>query len=87
MDRNKNYLLRSFIITLLIVIMLAGMFFLPRITLFDKTLRRVDILGDVLQKDSLGNVIAETKMDSMLLASSVIVAKSSCTWKTSCTSL
>ena len=65
MDRNKNYLLRSFIITLLIVIMLAGMFFLPRITLFDKTLRRVDILGDVLQKDSLGNVIAETKMDSM----------------------
>ena len=65
MASNKNYLRNSFYITLIAIIVLLLLFFMPRISIFDKTMRRVDILGDILEKDSAGNVIAEMRIDSL----------------------
>lgn len=65
MGRNKNFRSRAFFITLLTILLLLGLFFIPRLSCFDSTLRRVDILSDVLEKDSTGTPIAELKMDSL----------------------
>lgn len=60
---NKN-LLKPFALTLLVVAMLMALFFLPRLTIGDTTLRRVNILSDIQQKDPEGHNIAEAKADS-----------------------
>lgn len=65
MKPKKNYIHKSFYITLITIILLSLLFFLPRITVFDKTMRRVDILSDILEKDSAGNVLAELMIDSL----------------------
>ena len=65
MASKKNHIRRSFYITLVVIFLLFLLFFLPRITLFDKTMRRVDVLGDILEKDSAGNVLAELYIDSV----------------------
>lgn len=61
MDKN---LLKPFVLTLLVVAMLMALFYMPRLTVGDTTLRRVNILSDIQQKDPEGNNIAEAKADS-----------------------
>lgn len=68
---NKN-LIKPFLLTLMVVAILLGMFFIPRLSLGDTRLRRVDILSDVQRKDSEGNIIAEVKADS---AEGIVQAK------------
>ena len=43
----KNYLLRTFLLTLLVVLMLAALRYLPPITICGTTLRQVNILSDI----------------------------------------
>ena len=64
MNWNNNFRKRSFWIVLITVILLLGLFFLPR-NFFGTLLRRVNILGDVMEKDSMGNTLAELRMDSL----------------------
>ena len=47
----KNYLSRTFILTLLVVVALLGLHFLPTITINGYTLRRVNLLSDVEVKE------------------------------------
>jgi lysophospholipase L1-like esterase len=65
MKPKKNYIRKSFFLTLITIFLLFLLFFLPRITIFDKTMRRVDIISDILEKDSAGNVLAEVMIDSL----------------------
>ena len=65
MKPKKNYIRKSFYLTLITLLLLSLLFFLPRITIFDKTMRRVDVLSDILEKDSAGNVLAELMIDSL----------------------
>lgn len=60
---NKN-LAKPFVLTLIVIAALLGLFFMPRLTLGDTQLRRVNILSDVQRKDAGGNIIAELKADS-----------------------
>lgn len=60
----KNQLIKTFLLTLLVVGALVGLFFLPRFTIGDTTLRRVNILGDVERRDSLGRIAAEVEADA-----------------------
>ncbi len=65
MGNSKNNVRKSFFITILIIIILLCLFFLPRINFFGNYLKRIDIIEDILDKDSLGNTIAELRMDSL----------------------
>ena len=65
MKPQKNYIRKSFYLTLITILLLSLLFFLPHITVLDKTMRRVDILSDILEKDSAGNVLAEVMIDSI----------------------
>ena len=64
MDEHNN-IRKSFWLTLLTVSLLLLLFFLPRIELFDKTLRRVNLLSDVMRKSSDGTILAEAALDSL----------------------
>ena len=61
----KNQLYKTFLLTLLVVAALIGLFYLPRLSIGDTLLRRVNILADVQQRDSLGRNLAEAKADSL----------------------
>lgn len=56
--------MKPFLLTLLVVAMLLALFFLPRLTFGDTTLRRVNILSDIERRDADGHVIAELKADA-----------------------
>ncbi len=43
----KNYIARTFILTLLVVIVLLGLYFVPAPTVGDHTMRRVNMLADI----------------------------------------
>lgn len=59
----KNNSWKPFAITGLVIGILMGMFYLPRIQVGDTMLRRVNILSEVQHRDNEGNIIAETKAD------------------------
>lgn len=60
----KNHLYKTFLLTLLVVGMLIGLFYLPRIEVGDTALRRVNMLSDVQKRDDMGRVVAEVRADS-----------------------
>ena len=62
---KKNKIWQTFLLVLLVVVGLIGLFYLPRIQLFDKDLRRVNILSDVQRRDKDGNIVAERVADSL----------------------
>lgn len=68
---NKN-IWKPFIITFIIIGVLIGMFFMPRIKFGEKDLRRVNILSDIQPLDEEGNVLAEVKADAK---DGIVVAK------------
>ena len=61
-----NQRFKSFYLILLIVVMLLAMFFIPKIKVGTTELRRVNILSDVMAKDSTGQILAEVKADSLI---------------------
>ena len=62
---KKNKIWQTFLLVLLVVAVLIGLFYLPRIHLFDQDLRRVNILSDVQRRDKDGNIVAEKVADSL----------------------
>ena len=61
-----NHRYKSFYLTLTVVVMLLAMFWLPKIRIGGKDLRRVNLLRDIQNRDSSGTIIAEAKVDSMV---------------------
>ena len=61
----KNRLWQTFLLVLIVVALLIGLFYLPRIRVFDTDLRRVNILSDVQRRDKDGKILAELKADSV----------------------
>lgn len=61
-----NKIHHSFYITLLTLLTLLAMFWLPKIRIGGKDMRRVNMLSDVQMRDSSGNIIAEAMVDSMV---------------------
>lgn len=61
-----NKIRSSFYITLLTILTLLALFWLPKLKIGSKDMRRVNILSDVQQRDSSGNIIAEAMVDSMV---------------------
>lgn len=59
--RNNTW--KPFAITLIVVCTLLGMFYLPRIQVGDKLLRRVNILSEIQRRDSDGKILAEIDAD------------------------
>lgn len=68
---NKN-IWKPFITTTIVIGVLLAMFWLPRIKVGDKELRRINILSDIERRDSEGNILAEVKADE---AQGIEVAK------------
>ena len=68
----NNNVWKPFVIALIVVGALMGMFFMPHIKVGDKDLRRVNILSDVQKLDDEGNVVAEVNADK---ADGIEVAK------------
>ncbi len=63
--QERNNIQKSFWLTLLSVSLLLLLFFLPRFSLFERTMRRVNLLSDVMRKNADGNIIAEAAIDSI----------------------
>lgn len=61
---NKNRRWWAFLLVLIVVGALLGMFYLPRMTMAGEDLRRINILSDVQQRDKDGNILAEVKADA-----------------------
>ena len=61
----KNRLWQTFLLTFIVVVVLLGLFYLPRIRVFDTDLRRVNILSDVQRRNKDGKIYAEIKADSL----------------------
>lgn len=61
----KNKIWQTFLLTFIVVVVLLGLFYLPRIRVFDTDLRRVNILSDVQRRDKEGKILAEVKADSI----------------------
>lgn len=61
----KNNVFKTFLLTLLVIVALLGLFFVPRLQIGDTLLRRVNILSDIQQRDSTGRILAEVKADSL----------------------
>lgn len=61
---NKNRRWWAFLLVLIVVGALLGMFYLPRTAVAGEELRRVNILSDVQQRDEEGNIVAEVKADA-----------------------
>lgn len=59
----KNKIWSVFLLVLVVVMVLLGLFYLPRMTVAGEDLRRVNILSDVQQRDEEGNIVAEVKAD------------------------
>lgn len=62
----ENHRFYSLILTLLVVLLLLAAFFIPKIKIGTTELRRVNILSDVMRKDSTGVILAEAKVDSLV---------------------
>ena len=62
----ENQRFKSFALVLLIVVMLLAMFFIPKIRIGTTELRRVNILSDIMTKDSTGQILAEVQVDSLI---------------------
>lgn len=60
----RYQLFKTFLLVLLVVSALLGMFYMPRFRVGDTLLRRVNLLSDVQQRDSRGHIVAETLADS-----------------------
>ena len=60
----KNRVWQTFLLVLLVVVALMGLFYLPRTSVGDVDLRRVNILSDVQQRDKDGNIVAEVEADT-----------------------
>jgi len=61
----KNKVWQTFFLVLVVVAVLIGLFYLPRMNLFGNDLRRVNILSDVQHRDKDGNIVAEVVADSL----------------------
>ena len=61
----KNKLWQTFLLVLLVLVALIGLFYLPRMKMFDTDLRRVNILSDVQRRDKDGKILAEVVADSL----------------------
>lgn len=59
----KNQLYKTFLLTLIVVGALLGLFYMPRLAIGDTLLRRVNILSDIQQRDSTGRNLAESAAD------------------------
>ena len=64
MKTEKNRIWQTFLLVLLVVVVLAGLFYLPRMNFFGTDLRRVNILSDVQRRDKDGNIVAEVEADA-----------------------
>ena len=64
MKTEKNRIWQTFLLVLLVVVVLAGLFYLPRMNFFGTDLRRVNILSDVQRRDKDGNIGAEGEADA-----------------------
>lgn len=62
---KKNNLWKSFWLTLIVLVVLLCLFFMPRTKVADTELRRVNILSDVQKVNEEGQIIAEIKADSI----------------------
>ena len=62
---KKNRIWWTFLLVLVVVAGLLGLFYLPRINVGDVDLRRVNILSDVQRRDKDGNIVAELVADSL----------------------
>ena len=62
---KKNKVWQTFFLVLVVVAVLIGLFYLPRMNLFGNDLRRVNILSDVQHRDKDGNIVAEVVADSL----------------------
>ncbi|MBR6035947.1 MAG: hypothetical protein IKP41_03185 [Bacteroidaceae bacterium] len=62
---KKNKVWQTFLLVLLVVAALIGLFYLPRMNFFGVDTRRVNILSDVQRRDKDGNIVAEMKADSL----------------------
>ena len=61
----KNNVWKTFVLTLIVLVALFALFYLPRINIAGTDLRRVNILSDVQQRTADGKIIAEVKADSI----------------------
>lgn len=61
---NKNRRWWAFLLVLIVVGALLGLFYLPRMAVAGEDLRRVNILSDVQQRDEEGNILAEVEADA-----------------------
>lgn len=61
--RRHNQLHKTFLLTLLVAAALLALFYLPRVTVGDTTLRRVNLLSDIQRRDSAGQICAEVSAD------------------------
>ena len=61
----KNRIWQTFLLVLIVVAVLIGLFYLPRIRVGDLEMRRVNILSDVQRRDKDGNIVAEVIADSL----------------------
>lgn len=59
----KNNTWKPFAITLLVIAILLGMFYLPRIQVGDKMLRRVNIISEIQKRNDEGEILAEILAD------------------------
>ena len=60
---KKNKIWQTFLLVLIVVAALIGLFYLPRMSFFGVDTRRVNILSDVQRRDKDGNIVAEVKAD------------------------
>ena len=60
----KNYLWSSFVLLLTVMVILSGMYFLPQINMFGRSLRRVDLLSDLRDKSAFDDSL---EIDSLLI--------------------
>ena len=56
--------MKPFLLTLLVVLSLLALFYVPRFSLFDHEMRRVNLLSDIQQVGDDGRVLAEVRADS-----------------------
>lgn len=61
--KNRNW--QVFLLTFIVLAVLMGLFYMPRMRLFDVDMRRVNMLSDVQHRDQEGRIIAEVKADSV----------------------
>lgn len=61
----KNNLWKTFILTLLVLVTLLALFYMPRMHVGGTDLRRVNMLSEIQRRDSEGKILAEVKADSI----------------------